>query len=646
MEGWPVHVRWRWLTGRVRGVALVVLGCLLAPSAAYASTEPGVDTSHYQHAPSLDWSAVRASGIRFAFLKATEGSTYNDPWFAADWTATAKVGIYRGAYHFARPSVGSAASQASHFVKTIGVQTGRGTLPPVLDLEATGGLSSSQLITWTRNWLEAVEQLTGRTPIIYVSPAFWKYNLANSTAFHAYPLWIANYGVSQPTVPGGWPTWTFWQGSSTGRVKGISGDVDTDTFNGSLTQLQKLALDDVPVATTLRLTPSSTAPTAGQSVTFAGTLLDASGHPVTGRTVHLASSPPGSTTWTRVASATTSSTGAYAVSLPVSAAARYRARFAGDTSYATSTSAVATVDPRVPTTLSLASSSNDVLAGSTVTLSGALSGTGPLGGAPVTLQSQLPGSTTWTPVQSATTAADGTFSVPLAAKTSAAYRVVYAGSAAYAPATSPTQAVTVSRAPTSASLSLSNSAPYLGTRVTLSGVLSDGTLPVAGRTVTVLGRAAGGTTWTTVGTATTDGAGHYAVATTVTGAETYRTDFAGDELFLPASSPTRDTTITPPAATVLTLRSPVSHLRRGATTTLSGKLLTTDGAALAGRRVVLWKRLVGTSSWYRVTHMVTAANGGWSIGVVPPRSAYFRVAWAGGLRYAAARSAAVRIDVS
>ena len=644
-----MHSRSSWTTRvLVRTTAFLLASVLTAStSAAFGALPDGVDTSHYQHSSSLNWQSVRNEGVRFAFLKATEGSTFTDPWFARDWVATQEAGIYRGAYHFARPSVGSAPAQARYFAGRIGGQTTPGTLPPVLDLEATGGLSASQLITWTRSWLDTVEQLTGRTPIIYVSPAFWKYNMANSTAFHAYPLWIANYGVSQPTVPGGWPTWTFWQGTSTGRVSGISGNVDTDVFNGSLSQLQKLAaVAAEPVSTTLSLAPSTAAPTSGQTVTFAGTMLTASGTPVAGKTIRLATRVPGTTTWSRVASATTSASGGYAVQLPVTAAAGYRARFAGDSQYVRAVSKVASVAlATIPTTLSLTSSASDVPAGTTVTLSGTLNGSGPLRSMPVTLERQLPGTDTWTAVQPATTTSTGTFSVPATVTESAAYRVTYAGTATYAPATSPTRSVTVSRAATSASLRVSDTAPYRGSRIAVTGALTQGGAPVAGRTVSVVAQPAGTTGWTGIGTATTDSLGRFAVPAIADGAATYRADFAGDELFLPTSSPTQAITITGPTPTMLSLRAPADLLRRGHAMTLTAALQTDAGAPLAGRPLVLWKRLVGSSHWYRVAHAATGASGSWPVSVAPTRSALYRAEWRGGARYAASRSTAVRVAV-
>ena len=65
-----------------------LLGLIGLGATAAVAAIPGVDTSHYQHHPSLNWSSVRSDGVRFAFLKATEGSTFTDPYFKADWAAT------------------------------------------------------------------------------------------------------------------------------------------------------------------------------------------------------------------------------------------------------------------------------------------------------------------------------------------------------------------------------------------------------------------------------------------------------------------------------------------------------------------------------------------------------------------------------
>ncbi|HEU5042629.1 MAG TPA: glycoside hydrolase family 25 protein, partial [Nocardioidaceae bacterium] len=201
----------------------------------------GVDVSSWQHTRTLNWSRVKAHHNSFAFIKATEGTGYVNPYFTRDWQRTKRVGLFHGAYHFASPHRGNAKAQARFFVRVAGRMHHHGVLPPVLDLEVTGGLRPKALQRWTRTWLETVHRATGRKPIVYTSPVFWRTALGNTRQFSGYPLWIAHYGVSRPQIPGGWRTWTFWQGRRDGRVPGIGGGVDRNAFNGGYAKLRRLA---------------------------------------------------------------------------------------------------------------------------------------------------------------------------------------------------------------------------------------------------------------------------------------------------------------------------------------------------------------------------------------------------------------------
>jgi lysozyme len=100
----------------------------------------GIDVSHYQGV--VDWQQVAQNGMAFAFAKATEGITYVDPQLAANWDGIRVAGLVRGAYHFFEPN-DDAAQQAQHFLSTVQLQPG--DLPPVLDVETTGGVSDAQI---------------------------------------------------------------------------------------------------------------------------------------------------------------------------------------------------------------------------------------------------------------------------------------------------------------------------------------------------------------------------------------------------------------------------------------------------------------------------------------------------------------------
>lgn len=369
------HPRLRRLATKT--IAVVAATGLLGTATAYADST-GIDVSRWQHGTNINWSQVKADNVTFTFIKATEGTNYTNDYFRGDWAAAKRNGIYRGAYHFARPSVGSARSQARYFVRHAGVHGGRGDLPPVLDLESDGGLSDAALRRWTRTWLETVERRTGRTPIIYTGPYFWESELGNSRAFTSYPLWIAHYSTSSPRVPGGWPRWTFWQKSQTGRINGISGAVDINRFNGTRAQLRALAHagtsggdDGTAPGTGTTPTPDTGTPTdpdtgtetpetpetpltesavslslsqqrafRGRQVTFSGDLESAAGRPLLDKHVVLHRRADGSSTWSRVAASRTSTAGTYEFSFAVSGSADFKVAFRGNQRYAESTSPV------------------------------------------------------------------------------------------------------------------------------------------------------------------------------------------------------------------------------------------------------------------------------------------------------------------
>jgi GH25 family lysozyme M1 (1,4-beta-N-acetylmuramidase) len=281
-----------------------------------AADVTGPDVSGWQHpsGASVDWSAVRAAGHDFTFVKATEGSTFTNAYFAGDWADVAAAGLYRGAYHYARPTTaaGSAAAQARFFAATIGDQSRPLTLPPTLDMEEAGGLTPAQLVAWTTSFLTTVKSLTGRRPIIYTYPYFWRTAMGGSTAFTSYPLWIASYGTAAPPTLG-WPSWTFWQYSATSTVRGIpgAGAIDVNRFNGSMSDLAALALttagpgggdptgvtDPVPPALVGMSAPSRYVPLAPVRFVDTRSGLGAAKAAVTGPlTVHVPDSVPADAT--------------------------------------------------------------------------------------------------------------------------------------------------------------------------------------------------------------------------------------------------------------------------------------------------------------------------------------------------------------
>jgi len=226
-----------------------------APAFKAAASAPyllGTDVSSYQHpaGAAINWSLVAGSGQAFTVVKATESTDYTNPYVMTDVLGARAAGLLVGLYHFAHPEF-SPTAQADYFARQIN-GIGGTLLPPVLDLESNGGLSSSALISWTSSFLTRLRLDTGRVPMIYSGPYFWSTSMAGSTAFSQYPLWEAHYTTAaSPQYIPGWPTWSMWQYSdgsfgSPAAVPGIPANVDRDRFAGTKAQLLALAAASRP----------------------------------------------------------------------------------------------------------------------------------------------------------------------------------------------------------------------------------------------------------------------------------------------------------------------------------------------------------------------------------------------------------------
>jgi GH25 family lysozyme M1 (1,4-beta-N-acetylmuramidase) len=224
-------------------LACTTLGVVVVSAApAQAATTPGIDVSHYQGA--INWTSVRNAGIRFAFIKATEGTSYLDPSFAANYVGAYNAGVIRGAYHFARPAASSGAVQANFLADHGGAWSADSrTLPAALDLEAgCAGLSQSAMRSWIQSFLNQYRARTGRYAVIYTTTSWWSSCTGNWTGpWSTSPLWIARWASSPGTLPAGAPFWSFWQYTSSGSVPGVSGAVDRDYWNGTVDRLIHLA---------------------------------------------------------------------------------------------------------------------------------------------------------------------------------------------------------------------------------------------------------------------------------------------------------------------------------------------------------------------------------------------------------------------
>lgn len=198
----------------------------------------GIDVSHWQG--DIKWQQVKADGRVFAFIKASQGTKRVDPKFATNAKAAKAAGVLIGAYHFVDATTMEAArAEARHFHATMQTAGVEFDLPPVMDYENNpGNISKSAINDVAEAFLQEIERLTGRQPLIYTGNSF-AHNFGKELS--KYPIWIARYNTKPPTDVPAWSKWDIWQYSDAGKVPGIAGNVDLNEFNGTLDELRAWA---------------------------------------------------------------------------------------------------------------------------------------------------------------------------------------------------------------------------------------------------------------------------------------------------------------------------------------------------------------------------------------------------------------------
>ncbi len=186
----------------------------------------GIDVSHWN--ANINWQVVKESGIAFAFIKSSEGDAFIDNKFTFNIDNARANGIEATAYHFARPNLNTGKAEAEYFYKVIKGKSDKISMRPALDLEDGDELTTKQLSDWVIGFMETFKEKAGYYPIIYTMSSYINNEL--DARINKYDLWIANWGVSSPTVT---REWDFWQYSETGRINGVYSNVDLNKFRGS-----------------------------------------------------------------------------------------------------------------------------------------------------------------------------------------------------------------------------------------------------------------------------------------------------------------------------------------------------------------------------------------------------------------------------
>jgi lysozyme len=183
----------------------------------------GIDCSHWEG--TIDWKEA-SQHVDFCIMKATDYPPFVDSEYMNNRTGCILNNVPWGVYHFYQPAI-DPIDQAEHFIGVVGSDA------PVYvaDVEADTAGDWSPLL---KDFLDRVEQLTGKKPMIYTSPYKWESFFPTPPWTDKYDLWVAHWGVQDPTLPKGWTDYVIHQVGDKGDIPGIPGAVDEDYFNGDL----------------------------------------------------------------------------------------------------------------------------------------------------------------------------------------------------------------------------------------------------------------------------------------------------------------------------------------------------------------------------------------------------------------------------
>lgn len=190
---------------------------------------PGIDVSGIGQGANFNWTAYQDK-IAFAFIKATEGATFDDPDFAHNWSAAKALGIVRGAYHFLHAGI-SGSVQATRFLNVVRPEAGDLLMVDIEQLGTDGGTPAEMSAT-AGEFADVVRSQTGAWPIAYTDLSMAQDG--HCASLGACPFFLANPSAIPVTSAGPWRLISFEQ---TGQRS-----VDTDVFYGDLAELRRLAV--------------------------------------------------------------------------------------------------------------------------------------------------------------------------------------------------------------------------------------------------------------------------------------------------------------------------------------------------------------------------------------------------------------------
>jgi GH25 family lysozyme M1 (1,4-beta-N-acetylmuramidase) len=184
----------------------------------------GIDVSVYQGA--IDWEAAKADGVEFAIIRAGYGkyASQKDKYFDTNMKNAQAAGLPCGAYWFSYAvTVEDAIKEADAFYEVI--KDYQFEYPVSFDMEAEKQtkLTKDEVSAIIDAFCSRMESY-GYYVSLYSYASFLN-NKVTDDIFEKYDIWVAHYNTTKPSFD---KKYGLWQYSSTGKIDGITGNVDLD----------------------------------------------------------------------------------------------------------------------------------------------------------------------------------------------------------------------------------------------------------------------------------------------------------------------------------------------------------------------------------------------------------------------------------
>lgn len=213
----------------------------------------GIDVS--KHQGNVNWSHVKADGVQFAIIRAGYGkqASQKDTQFENNYAGCKSNVVPVGAYWYSYAATPAEAKQEAAVCLNI-IKGKTFEYPIYFDIEEPSVLAKGKAACTAiaKAFLETVEK-AGYFVGIYSSKAHLE-NCITEELRTRYAVWVAHYGVDKTTYRG---QYGIWQKSSTGKVYGISGNVDVnECYVDYPTTIKKKGLNGFKTAQTAATKPA------------------------------------------------------------------------------------------------------------------------------------------------------------------------------------------------------------------------------------------------------------------------------------------------------------------------------------------------------------------------------------------------------